>query len=324
MPYPTPPTIAPVIPQLNRRPFATTNFLAGFVFLIALAVHAAPRHVYLTWQGDTSRTMTINYQTLEPAETSTVYFDTKSGHGRTNAYQFAVTGASHQIPGLVDERKIHWVELSGLQPGETYYFIAGDSKTGFSREQKFRTVPAGPQKLRFVIGGDIGTSASVAPLLQQAAKTSPAFGAVGGDIAYANDALTNYQRWDAWLDLWETNMVTPSGYTIPMVLAIGNHEVRGTNYATATANFYFGYFAQNPVRSYYSRTFGENLVMFLLDSGHFRPHDGDQAVWLDAQLSAHASVPHKFAVYHVPLYTQLSFRGRRRLGERPGNLAVYF
>ena len=66
----------------------------------------------------------------------------------------------------------------------------------------------------------MGVSTNVAILLQQAAKLSPAFGAVGGDIAYANDALTNYQRWDAWLDLWETNMLTPAGYTIPMVLAI--------------------------------------------------------------------------------------------------------
>ena len=290
----------------TRRRFTATSFLTAFVSLTALAVHAAPRHVYLTWQGDTSRTMTINYQTFDPAEASTVYFDTKSRNGRTNAYRFAAKGTSHQIPGLLDGRKIHWIELNGLRPGETYYFIAGDSLNGFSAEQKFRTVPSGSQKLRFVIGGDIGVSTSVAPLLQQAAKTSPAFGAVGGDIAYANDALTNYQRWDAWLDLWETNMVTPSGYTIPMVLAIGNHEVRGTNYATATANFYFGYFAQNPGRSYYSRTFGENLVMFLLDSGHFSPHDGAQAVWLDAQLSAQASVPHRFAVYHVPLYP--SFR----------------
>jgi hypothetical protein len=294
--------IAPKISRSTNGRWVVTSLLAAFAFPMALTVQAVPRHVYLTWQGDTSRTMTVNYQTLEPTEASTVYFDTKPRSGRQNEYRHSATGTARQITGLWDERKIHWVELSGLKPGETYYFIAGDPRNGFSREQKFRTIPSGSQKLRFVIGGDIGVSSSVAPLLQQAAKTSPAFGAVGGDIAYANDALTNYQRWDAWLDLWETNMVTPSGDTIPMVLAIGNHEVRGTNYATATANFYFGYFAQNGVRSYYSRMFGENLVMFLLDSGHFTPHDGEQAAWLDAQLSERASAPHKFAVYHVPLY----------------------
>src|SRR5207244_4443599 len=118
-----------------------------------------------------------------------------------------------------------------------------------------------------------------------------------------NDALTNYQRWDAWLDLWETNMLTPAGYTIPMVLAIGNHEVRTGSWLSPTnAQFYFRYFAQEQDRTYYSRTFGENLVMFLLDSGHVSPHFGDQADWLDMQPTAHESFPHRFAVYHVPLY----------------------
>jgi hypothetical protein len=42
--------------------------------------------------------------------------------------------------------------------------------------------------------------------------------------------------------------------------------------------------------------------MFLLDSGHLSSHDGEQAAWLDEQLSVHRSAPHKFAVYHVPLY----------------------
>ena len=103
------------------------------------------------------------------------------------------------------------------------------------------------------------------------------------------------------LDHWQTNMVTPAGYTVPMVLAIGNHEVRGGMTLT-NARFYFQYFAQNHERSYYSRTFGKNLAMFLLDSGHVSPHDGEQAAWLDAELTAHRNVPHTFAVYHVPLY----------------------
>jgi hypothetical protein len=143
----------------------------------------------------------------------------------------------------------------------------------------------------------------VAPLLQQAARLSPAFGAVGGDIAYAGDMLTNYTKWDAWLDLWETNMVTPAGYTVPMVLAIGNHEVRGGSAASPTnAQFYFQYFAQTQERSYFLRTFGDNVAMFLLDSGHISPHDGAQTAWLDSQLTACEGFPHEFAAYHVPLY----------------------
>ncbi len=275
--------------------------LLPFAFL--LCCHAAPRHVYLTWQGDTSRTITVNYQTLEPTEASTVYYDTKPRNGRYGEYRNVASGSSHQIPSLADGRKIHWVELCDLTPGKTYYFIAGDPKRGFTAERKFRTVPEGSQSLRFVIGGDMGVGPDVATLLQQSAKLSPAFGVVGGDIAYANDVPTAYARWDAWLDHWETNMVTPRGFSVPMVLAIGNHEVRGGVASSPTnAQFYLRYFAQNGERTYYSRTFGKNLAMFLLDSGHLSRHGGEQATWLDAELSALHKVSTKFAVYHVPLY----------------------
>ena len=278
--------------------------LHGLVLaLITLTAHAAPRHVYLTWQGDTSRTITVNYQTLEPAEASTVYYDTKPHHGIPGEYRYTVTGSAHQIPGLADERKIHWVELSKLKPGETYYFIAGDAGHGFTPERKFRTVPPDSQTVRFVIGGDMGIGSDLTVLLQQAAKASPAFGVVGGDIAYAGDLPANFARWDIWLDNWETNMITPAGFTIPMVLAIGNHEVRGGTATSPTnAQFYLRYFAQNGDRTFYSRTFGKNLALFLLDSGHLSRHDGAQTAWLDAELSALHDVPTKFAVYHVPLY----------------------
>ena len=71
-----------------------------------------------------------------------------------------------------------------------------------------------------------------------------------------------------------------------MVLAIGNHEVRGGTATSPTnAQFYLRYFAQNGDRTFYSRTFGQNLALFLLDSGHLARQGGKQADWLDAQLA---------------------------------------
>jgi acid phosphatase type 7 len=289
--------------RLGERPFTSAALALVFLAFGNLAVPAVPRHVYLTWQGDTSGTITVNYQTLTPADSSKVCYDTQPREGRSDEYRYTATGSSHQIPGLPDGRWIHWVELKGLKPGTTYYFAAGDPRNGFTRERQFRTIPSSSKQLRFVTGGDMGVSADVAILLKHAAKLSPAFGMVGGDIAYAGDLLTNYTKWDTWLDLWETNMVTPAGYTVPMVLAIGNHEVRaGAPVSRENARFYFGYFAQDGERSYYSRTFGKNLAMLVLDSGHISPQSGAQAAWLDAQLAAYRNVPHRMAVYHVPLY----------------------
>lgn len=294
-------TVSTRYSNLKSRCIPAALAILSLALTLGGNVLATPRHVYLTWQGDTSRTMTINYQTLTPSGVSTVYYDTKSRSGQPHEYRHLAVGHAHQLPGLDDGRKIHWVELENLTPGQTYYFIAGDSQNGFTAERKFQTVPADSGKLRFVTGGDMGVSADLAALLQQAAKLSPAFGVVGGDIAYANDMLTNYARWDAWLDHWQTNMITPAGYTIPMVLAIGNHEVRGGMTPT-NARFYLKYFAQAGDRSYYARTFGKNIAMLLLDSGHLSHHDGEQAAWLDAQLTAFRDFPHRMAVYHVPLY----------------------
>lgn len=324
-----PPTIVALNlrqPKSRIRTFQLPLSVLGFLLsLVAMAVQAAPRHVYLTWQGDTSRTITVNYQTLEPTQASTVHYDTKPRNGRPSDYRYAATGSAHQIPGLADGRKIHWVELRKLTPGKTYYFVAGDPQHGYTAERKFRTMPADSRSLRFVIGGDMGVSSDVAALLQQAAKSSPAFGVVGGDIAYANDQQTNFSRWDAWLDHWETNMVTTAGFTIPMVLAIGNHEVRGGSATSPTnAQFYLRYFAQNGDRTYYSRTFGKNLALFLLDSGHLSRHEGEQAAWLDAELSALRKVPTRFAAYHVPLYPSVrAYDGAGSVAGRKAWLPIF-
>lgn len=52
--------------RLGARHFTGAALALVFLALGSLAVRAVPRHVYLTWQGDTSGTITVNYQTLTP------------------------------------------------------------------------------------------------------------------------------------------------------------------------------------------------------------------------------------------------------------------
>ena len=124
-------------------------------------------HCYLTWQGDPSTTVTVNFHTACPGHQSRVRFDTEPRGGVVEAYGLQSVGASHRVPGLRlfpgADRTIHVVELTGLTPGQTYYFVAGDEETGYSDERKFRTLPLdGP--LRFITGGDLGTEAVVGDL----------------------------------------------------------------------------------------------------------------------------------------------------------------
>jgi hypothetical protein len=127
------------------------------------------------------------------------------------------------------------------------------------------------------------------------------FGLVGGDLAYANGDLRNYRKWDRWLDNWAENLVTTDGFMVPMVLGIGNHEVEGSyNQPPEKAPYYFGYFPQGG-SAHFTRTFGDNVAILSLDTGHITTHEA-QAPWLEEQLQRFDNVPNVFAIYHVPLY----------------------
>lgn len=291
----------------NFRRWANTALLifvsAG---LASCPPHPPPFHVYLTWQGDTSTTITVSFHTPVVRGASLVRFDTVSRGGDPTQYAFEAEGESHRLVGLLAPRKIHHVELTGLEPGRVYFFVAGNDINGFSEERKFRTIPDGGEAIRFVVGGDMGVNPRIRPLLTQAANLDPMFALVGGDIAYADGSIFKYEAWDVWLQNWNDLMVTSDGLMIPMVLAIGNHEVLGSFLQPPEhAPFYFGYFPQEPRRSFFSRTFGDNIVLFVLDTGHVALH-GAQSPWLIQEMANFAAVPHKFALYHVPLYP--SFR----------------
>lgn len=267
--------------------------------LLSLGAQAQPRHLYLTWQGDTSTTMTVVFQTLTPLNDGVVYYgpDSKASNRDYPGVQKART---IKFPGL--KRWIHFAKLSSLEPGGTYYFRAGAPKVGFSSERKFRTLASGSEKVRFVVGGDMWIEKATFALMRQAASQSPQFAMVGGDIAYADGRLTHVNFWDKWFDEWDKNMVTPSGYMIPMVLAIGNHEsLNGFGDSPDAAPFYYNFFKQDK-RSYFSRKFGSDIIVYVLDSGHTNPQGGAQARWLAQEMERTKGIKNRFALYHVPCF----------------------
>ncbi len=273
----------------------------GLVLAAASVVHAAPAYYnkpYLTWQGDTSTTMTIVYHSeAAPASVEAVY-DTTS---KPESYAASAQGASWQIPNLEDGRYINAVELTGLTPGKDYYFRL-KLADGLSDEYTFRTIPEGQDTLRFVVCGDTLASPIFRDLVEKAATWNPQFFVVGGDLAYANGDVKQIQAWNNWLSVWARCGVTAEGRLIPLVMAIGNHETNKLEGVSREerAPFYFGFFPQGG-KTYFSRRFGQNLGMTILDSNHLAPHE-EQIGFLEEQLKAHASLAFSVAVYHVPLY----------------------
>ncbi len=70
----------------------------------------------------------------------------------------------------------------------------------------------------------------------------------GGDTAYENGFVNCLHTWDGWFYRWEHLMVTPMGFTVPFVMAIGNHESGGFSRPRSDVPYYFKYFVQGEMR----------------------------------------------------------------------------
>jgi len=298
-------------------PIRKTLYVAVIVLPLSAGIflhffsNPKPPFVYLTWQDDPSTSITVSYQSMTRDETAVVYYDLDSQGGDRDAYRYSARGESHQIEGLPDGRWIHHVALDGLRPGTSYYFVAGSEGIRAGGERKFRTLPDDGSPIRFVSGGDNRSGRLAAKLKREAARRDPHFVVIGGDLAYANGDFERIRRWNRWLRNWQDHMITPDGYTIPLVAAIGNHETNrdyGVDEPEKKAPFYFGFFAQGGA-TYFHLPIGRDGGLIVLDSDHITPHAA-QVAWLEETLQHYGDRPHRIAVYHVPFFpTYRSFLG---------------
>jgi hypothetical protein len=141
---------------------------------------------------------------------------------------------------------------------------------------------------------------------KQAAKQDPLFAVIGGDLAYDNG--TSSKTYLQWLRDYSKYMVDTKGRLIPMVVCLGNHEVKGGySKKREDAPFFFAHFdGLFKDTSYAALDFGDYLSLVLMDSGHISKIGGDQTDWLDRTLKERVERSHLIVVTHVPCYP--SFR----------------
>jgi hypothetical protein len=128
----------------------------------------------------------------------------------------------------------------------------------------------------------------------------------------------------AFLRNYSQHMIAPGGRMIPMIAAIGNHEVDGGyDKPRKNAPFFYalfdGLFAE---RSYATLDFGDYLSLVLLDTGHNSPIGGEQADWLGKTLAERKDHPHVMCVNHVPAYPSnrsMEPQGKEKAGTGEGN-----
>ena len=224
---------------------------------------------------------------------------------------------------------MHSALLGGLTPATTYTVTvvsagASADAVAASTVHKFRTGPAGTDTFGFTSGGDMGNTDAAVLESAAVAELEPLFSIVGGDVAYDNGMRSCYRCFDQWLSDWQATMVTPTGFTIPMMIANGNHDV-GCN----ALDFPFDgiypfsdpederlplsiiYFPQEDPetgtilaphrrKTFHAHLVGDSLLVLALDSGYMERLDGPQTDWIDATL---AQYPDRIttAVYHDPI-----------------------
>ncbi len=262
-------------------------------------------HVYLNWRSeDTFTTIQVNYHTKGTFTESAVLYDTESRDGNPANYKLKATGRVVKWPGT--DRAVHHVELTNLAPGKPYYFITGDAQSGYTPERKFKTLDPADASLRIVNGGDMGTGTTYENMTALAATYDPDVALLGGDIAYENGDPKETALWDKWLSVWTSKMVTSTGFTVPMILAIGNHE---TNLKKIfgkrehKAPFYYSLFDQDPDRlSYFTRKISDDIMLFALDTAHLYAPFGKQRKWLMQAMEENKTVRTKIAIYHAGIY----------------------
>ncbi len=283
--------------------------------------------VYLTWQRDPARTVTVHWHTTwtEGFRDTVLEFRPAAA---PSAPWVRVEGRAQ--PMAYTQRIVHTVELTGLTPDTAYLFRLGTLRAGEKgalnfladgREHRFRTLPATlTRPVVFISGGDanVGSAGAAgdykfAEINRVAAARSPDFVLMGGDIAYVNNEPKAVGKWFDFLRLWTETMIAPDGRLIPIVPAIGNHEVHGDTYEIrggapdrgvhpGRAAMFYSLFAFPGLPGYNVLDFGDYLSVVALDSFHTNPVPGPQTDWLRTTLAGRRNTPWIVPFYHVPAY----------------------
>jgi hypothetical protein len=308
---------------LLRRASAVSRFIVvALVLGWGAGLRAELVGLILTWRQDPTTTQVIDWHQVgaEAATPATFVYREAASDGAAEWVE-AKPEAARDFP--FSARKIHRVELTGLRPDTRYEFRIGDGAGPGAMVKAFRTLPATlAEPLLVAVGGDMmhGDGTVFAQMNRVVAKQDPAFIIWGGDLAYEDGMPEKVGRMERYVDIMTETLVTDDGRVIPVVVGVGNHEVRGGYYyntplgkdgavwpATDEARaefapYFYALWAFPGHPGYGVLDIGDYASILMLDTDHSGPIAGEQTEWLARALRARDAVPHLLPVYHVPGY----------------------
>ncbi|MBX3444203.1 MAG: metallophosphoesterase family protein [Planctomyces sp.] len=278
---------------LNRRLFLGGS-LGGLaaVFSFRPMAFAAPETLFLTWQGDPTTTMTVQWVAPDSADDASLEYAVEDS-------EIWMSSATRKKPFPNTDLRVYRCELTGLTPDTEYEFRIGMT----AETHRFRTMPAkATDVVQFVSGGDCGVAEAAVATNRLAAKQDPRFALIGGDLAYDNGRSP--EKFLLFLRNYHQHMVDSKGRMIPMITCIGNHEVDG-GYQRDRArspqylSVFDGFFSE---KTWGVLDIGDYMSIVLLDTGHLEPVEGEQTDWLERTLAERQDRPHLIVANHVPAY----------------------
>ncbi|HSW85991.1 MAG TPA: metallophosphoesterase family protein [Rhabdochlamydiaceae bacterium] len=303
------------------------RFFALYFVLSAVLYAQDPDSLYLTWTQDPTSTMTVQWHTPKEERETLIYYQ-KIG---SDVWK----DRAGNCKDISNSRlAIHTIELEGLESGADYVFHIGNEQ----KKYHFRTMPRNTDKpVHFVVAGDAYFYLYIFRKMNaQIAKKDPDFVVIGGDIAYTNGHVTFFKgkdwemkRWGTFFQEWKEQMVTSDGRLIPMVIVLGNHDLKrpyarednqGNKIPAKEPLFYELFAMPKKDTAYRALDFGDYLSLILLDTGHSAPIDKEQLNWLKEALSEREHRVNKMAVYHVSAYPSVY----RYEGSVPTKIRTYW
>lgn len=267
-----------------------------------------PPAIFLTWYHDPTTTMAVQWHNYNPAHNKLRY-----RAAGDDTWQEFTAQATDLFP--TTQRQIHKAELTGLTPNTLYEFQPdGDAYEG--KTFSFKTLPATLEEpLTFIDSGDCDVSSSAQQMAALAGTLDPAFVVLGGDLAYNNDYQPYFWKWYRFLDA-AGKVVAPDGRLVPLVIALGNHEMKGGYHDSSgnpayepgpewkdrVAAQYMPIFGIPGEQSYRALDIGNYLSLILTDTDHLSPMAGAQTEWLQQALNARRHVPNLIPVGHLAAY----------------------